>query len=109
MHHGVPYTSTTLVMCVHGLFGEDRAYWVDTKLTCRVWAKTDLPWASDDHPMLETTHELHIAEPWSSTHFYYTCDVYMNCLGKTMLIGWTHRSVVGFGPKQNYLGHLMTI
>ena len=26
-----------------------------------------------------------------------------------MLIGWTHSSLVGFGPKQIYLGHLMTI
>ena len=80
VHVGMtPYTSTTLVMCVPELFVEEHAYWVDTQLTCRVWAKTDLPWASDDHPMLEIAHDLHIGAPWNDTNFYYTSDVYMNC------------------------------
>ena len=71
MHHGV----TQLYTCdVHELFGEDHA-WVDTELTCWVWAKTDLPWVFDDHPMLEIAHDLHIGAPWSATQFY-TCDVH---------------------------------
>ena len=99
VHHGVTHNSTTLVICVHELFGEDHAYWVDIWLTCRVCAETELPRASDDHLMLEIAHDLQIRAPWSATHFYYTCDVYMDYLGKTRLIGWKHSSLVGFGPK----------
>ena len=68
VHHGLPQTST-LVIYMNCLRRKDHA-WVDTQLTCRVWDKTDLPWASDDHPMLERTHDLHIGAPWSATHFY---------------------------------------
>ena len=68
VHHGVPHTSTTLVMCVymnclgktmHAFIGWTHTY---IALLQGFGPKIDLPWASDDHPMLEISHDddLHI-------------------------------------------------
>ena len=83
-HIGAPWSATNFYTCdVYEKFEKTMHAWVDTQLTCSVWAKTDLPWVSDNHTMLEIAHDLHIGAPWSATHFY-TCDFNKFSKGKTM-------------------------
>ena len=88
LYIGAPWSSTHLYTCdVHELFNLGKSMPRCGHIYSSfvgVWAKTDLPWATSDHPMLDIDHDLHIVAPWSSTHLY-TCDVHeLFNLGKTM-------------------------